>query len=37
MSLDHRAIDGAAGAAFLETFVGYIEAPETLPMWQSQN
>jgi len=30
LSVDHRAIDGAAGAAFLATLKGLIEAPEGL-------
>ncbi|NML93731.1 dihydrolipoamide acetyltransferase family protein [Novosphingobium olei] len=30
MSVDHRAIDGAAGAQFLQTLKGLIEAPEGL-------
>lgn len=30
MSVDHRAIDGAAGARFLQTLKGLIEAPESL-------
>lgn len=30
LSVDHRAIDGAAGAQFLATFKGLIEDPETL-------
>lgn len=30
LSVDHRAIDGAAAAAFLATLKGLIEAPETL-------
>ena len=30
LSVDHRAIDGAAGAAFLATLKGLIEAPEQL-------
>jgi pyruvate dehydrogenase E2 component (dihydrolipoamide acetyltransferase) len=30
LSVDHRAIDGAAGAAFLATLKGLIEAPELL-------
>jgi len=30
LSVDHRAIDGAAGAAFLATLKGLIEAPESL-------
>ncbi|KRB85263.1 dehydrogenase [Sphingomonas sp. Root710] len=30
LSVDHRAIDGAAGAQFLATLKGLIEAPETL-------
>ncbi len=30
LSVDHRAVDGAAGAAFLATLKGLIEAPEDL-------
>ncbi|KPF80570.1 2-oxo acid dehydrogenase subunit E2 [Novosphingobium sp. AAP93] len=30
LSVDHRAIDGAAGAAFLQTLKALIEAPESL-------
>ncbi len=30
MSVDHRAIDGALGARFLEVFTGYLENPATL-------
>ncbi len=30
LSVDHRAIDGAAGAAFLQTLKGLIEDPESL-------
>ena len=30
LSVDHRAIDGAAGARFLQTLKGLIEAPEGL-------
>jgi pyruvate dehydrogenase E2 component (dihydrolipoamide acetyltransferase) len=30
LSVDHRAIDGAAGASFLATLKGLIEDPETL-------
>jgi pyruvate dehydrogenase E2 component (dihydrolipoamide acetyltransferase) len=30
LSVDHRAIDGAGGAAFLQTLKGLIEAPEGL-------
>jgi pyruvate dehydrogenase E2 component (dihydrolipoamide acetyltransferase) len=30
LSVDHRAIDGAAGATFLATLKGLIEAPEQL-------
>jgi pyruvate dehydrogenase E2 component (dihydrolipoamide acetyltransferase) len=30
LSVDHRAIDGAAGARFLATFKSLIEAPEGL-------
>ena len=30
LSVDHRAIDGAAGAQFLATLKGLIEDPETL-------
>jgi pyruvate dehydrogenase E2 component (dihydrolipoamide acetyltransferase) len=30
LSVDHRAVDGAAGAAFLQTLKGLIEAPEGL-------
>jgi pyruvate dehydrogenase E2 component (dihydrolipoamide acetyltransferase) len=30
LSVDHRAIDGAAGAKFMATLKGLIEAPEGL-------
>ncbi|MCY3875251.1 MAG: pyruvate dehydrogenase complex dihydrolipoamide acetyltransferase [Rhodobacteraceae bacterium] len=30
MSVDHRTIDGAVGARFLEVFTGYLENPATL-------
>jgi len=30
LSVDHRAIDGAGGAAFLQTLKGLIEDPESL-------
>jgi pyruvate dehydrogenase E2 component (dihydrolipoamide acetyltransferase) len=30
LSVDHRAIDGAAGAGFLQTLKALIEAPESL-------
>ena len=30
LSVDHRAIDGAGGAAFLQTLKGLIETPEGL-------
>ncbi|RRQ94402.1 dehydrogenase, partial [Enterococcus faecalis] len=30
LSVDHRAIDGAAGASFLQTLKALIEAPESL-------
>ena len=30
LSVDHRAIDGAAGAQFLETLKGFLESPESM-------
>lgn len=30
MSCDHRSVDGASGAAFLQTFKKYLENPATL-------
>ena len=30
LSCDHRAVDGALGAAFLQTFKGYLENPVTM-------
>lgn len=31
LSSDHRAVDGVGAARFLETFKGFVEAPETWP------
>jgi pyruvate dehydrogenase E2 component (dihydrolipoamide acetyltransferase) len=30
LSCDHRVVDGASGAAFLQTFKGYMENPVTM-------
>ena len=30
LSCDHRVVDGASGAAFLNTFKGYMENPATI-------
>ncbi|MEL6577426.1 MAG: 2-oxo acid dehydrogenase subunit E2, partial [Pseudomonadota bacterium] len=32
LSVDHRVIDGALGAQFLEAFVGYLEDPMSMLM-----
>ena len=32
LSCDHRAVDGAIGAEWLQTFKGFIENPVTMPL-----
>jgi pyruvate dehydrogenase E2 component (dihydrolipoamide acetyltransferase) len=30
LSVDHRVVDGAVGAEYLQVLKGYLEAPETM-------
>ncbi len=30
LSCDHRVVDGAVGAKWLQVFKGYVESPETM-------